>query len=76
MKSMCVLSYKQEHAGAPGSLETVVSDHNSNWMTAVEALDGERFIGAESDKNIFVLSKSQNPSTPEQAPDPDLDHSV
>eukprot|EP00656_Telonema_subtile_P013974 TRINITY_DN17105_c0_g1_i4.p1 TRINITY_DN17105_c0_g1~~TRINITY_DN17105_c0_g1_i4.p1 ORF type:complete len:314 (-),score=102.11 TRINITY_DN17105_c0_g1_i4:157-1098(-) len=65
MKSMAVLSYKQDEGGA-GTLVTVASDCNANWMTAVEMWDGSTFLGAEGDLNLFALKKKESPSTPEE----------
>ena len=31
-----------------GSLEEIARDYNPNWTTAVEIIDDERFLGAES----------------------------
>ena len=36
----------------------VAQDANPNWMTAVEIVDDETFIGAESSSNLFVCKRS------------------
>ena len=51
MKSLSLLIYKQEE-------EQIVErarDYNSNWMSAVEILDDDTFIGAENSFNIFTV---------------------
>ena len=36
----------------------VAQDANPNWMTAIEIVDDETFIGAESSSNLFVCKRS------------------
>jgi len=62
MKSMCLLSYKEEEA----TLEEIGRDPNSNWMTAIEVLDDDTFIGAETSCNIFTLKKNADAATDEE----------
>ncbi|KNC96412.1 uncharacterized protein SPPG_09532 [Spizellomyces punctatus DAOM BR117] len=53
MKSVSVLSY---NAG-DDSLELIARDPDANWMTAVEALDDDVYIGAEDHSNLFALRR-------------------
>jgi len=34
-------------------------DYNPNWMTAVEILDDDTFLGAENSFNLFVCQKDR-----------------
>ena len=36
-------------------MEEIARDFNPNWMTAVEILDDETFIGAENHFNLFTV---------------------
>lgn len=37
-----------------GGLQVISRDYESKWMTAVEIIDNERFLGAENELNLFV----------------------
>ena len=54
MRSISVLEYSTEHH----ALEEVARDYNANWMTALEMLHSEIYIGAENWNNIFVLKRN------------------
>lgn len=34
-------------------------DYNPNWMTAVEILDDDTFLGSENSLNLFVCQKDR-----------------
>jgi len=53
MRSMSVLHFDR----VKGELQEVARDYNPNWMTAVEMLDEETFIGSENFHNIIVCQK-------------------
>ncbi|KAF4521020.1 hypothetical protein B566_EDAN002515 [Ephemera danica] len=53
MRSMTLLQYKTME----GSFEEIARDYNPNWMTAVEILDDDTFLGAENSFNLFVCQK-------------------
>jgi len=36
-------------------MEEIARDFNPNWMTAVEILDDDTFIGAENHFNLFTV---------------------
>lgn len=36
------------------TIEEIARDYNPNWMTAVEVLDDDIFIGAENSFNLFT----------------------
>jgi hypothetical protein len=40
-----------------GSFEEIARDHSPNWMTAVEILDDDTFLGAENNFNMFICQK-------------------
>lgn len=42
-----------------GSFEEIARDHSPNWMTAVEILDDDTFLGAENSFNLFVCQKDR-----------------
>ncbi|KAG0722323.1 DNA damage-binding protein 1 [Chionoecetes opilio] len=39
------------------SLDEIARDYDPNWMTAIEILDDELFLGAEHSHNLFVCHK-------------------
>lgn len=53
MRSMTLLTYK----AMEGSLEEIAHDYSPNWMTAVEILDDDTFLGAENSFNLFTCQK-------------------
>ncbi len=48
-----------------GALETRACDYRSNWMTAVEALDADTYLGAENSYNLFALRKNSDAAADE-----------
>jgi hypothetical protein len=40
-------------------------DYNPNWMTAVEIMDDDTFLGAENSFNLFVCQKDRYSSAAE-----------
>jgi DNA damage-binding protein 1 len=55
MRSITLLQYKQME----GSFEEIARDYEPNWMTAIEIIDDDNFIGAENSCNIFVGQKDR-----------------
>ena len=55
MRSLTLLQYKTME----GSFEEIARDYNPNWMTAVEILDDDTFLGAENCFNLFVCQKDR-----------------
>ena len=53
MKSINLLRFQAEE----GTIEEIARDYNPNWMTAIEMLDDEHFLGAEGSFNLFTLAK-------------------
>lgn len=53
MRSISLISYKPLQA----HFEEVARDFNPAWMTEVEILDDEHFLGCEQAKNIFVCER-------------------
>ena len=47
------------------ALETRACDFRSNWMTAVEALDADTYLGAENSYNLFALRKNSDAAADE-----------
>ena len=42
-----------------GSFEEIARDFSPNWMTSVEILDDDTFLGAENSYNIFVCQRDR-----------------
>ncbi|EEC79792.1 hypothetical protein OsI_21216 [Oryza sativa Indica Group] len=62
MKSISLLVYKHEES----AIEELARDYNANWMSAVEMLDDEIYIGAENNYNIFTVRKNSDAATDEE----------
>lgn len=62
MRSMSLLAYKP----LEGSLEEIARDYQTNWMSCVEILDDDTFLGAESTTNLFVCQKDSAAATDEE----------
>ncbi|XP_022126160.1 DNA damage-binding protein 1 [Pieris rapae] len=62
MRSMSLLQYKQME----GSFEEIARDYSPNWMTAIEILDDDTFLGAENSSNLFVCQKDSAATTDEE----------
>ncbi|XP_071054441.1 DNA damage-binding protein 1 [Onthophagus taurus] len=62
MRSMTILQYKTME----GNFEEIARDYNPNWMTAIEILDDDVFLGAENSYNIFVCQKDSAAPTDEE----------
>lgn len=56
MRSMSVLCYKPIEA----NLEEIAKDYKCNWMTAVEIIDDDNFVGADNSFNLFVSQKDSS----------------
>ena len=61
MKSMNLLVYKPEE----GSLEVRAQDYGAAFMTAVEILDDDTFLGAENSYNLFTVRKNSDAASDE-----------
>lgn len=55
MRSITLLQHKQME----GSFEEISRDYEPKWMTAVEILDDDTFLGAENSLNLFVCQKDR-----------------
>jgi DNA damage-binding protein 1 len=53
MRSITVLSLQE----SPYALEEVARDYDAHYMTALESVHGDEYIGAESDLNLFTAQK-------------------
>ncbi|XP_050465445.1 DNA damage-binding protein 1 [Cataglyphis hispanica] len=53
MRSLTLLQYKTME----GSFEEIARDYNPNWMTSIEILDDDTFLGAENCFNLFICQK-------------------
>lgn len=55
MRSITLLQYKQME----GSFEEIARDYEPNWMTSIEILDDDNFLGAENGCNLFIGQKDR-----------------
>uniref|UniRef100_A0A1B6IJV9 RSE1/DDB1/CPSF1 C-terminal domain-containing protein n=1 Tax=Homalodisca liturata TaxID=320908 RepID=A0A1B6IJV9_9HEMI len=62
MRSMALLQYKTME----GCFEEMARDYNPNWMTSVEILDDDTFLGAENSLNLFVCQKDSTSTSDEE----------
>ncbi|XP_047339396.1 DNA damage-binding protein 1 [Impatiens glandulifera] len=62
MKSISLLMYKNEE----GAIEERARDYNANWMSAVEILDDDVYLGAENNFNLFTVRKNSEGATDEE----------
>ena len=62
MKSVSLLKYD----AAASTLSEVARDFNPNWMTAVDALGDDAYLGAENSFNLFTLRKNPDASSDEE----------
>ncbi|XP_065222979.1 DNA damage-binding protein 1 [Planococcus citri] len=62
MRSMTLLQYKTME----GSFEEISRDYNPNWMTSVEIMDDDTFLGTENHLNLFVCQKDSAATTDEE----------
>ncbi|PSS29021.1 DNA damage-binding protein [Actinidia chinensis var. chinensis] len=62
MKSISLLIYKHEE----GAIEERARDYNANWMSAVEILDDDIYLGAENNFNLFTVRKNSDGATDEE----------
>ncbi|RWW05194.1 hypothetical protein GW17_00031546 [Ensete ventricosum] len=49
-----------------GAIEELARDYNANWMSAVEILDDDVFLGAENNYNLFTVRKNSDAATDEE----------
>lgn len=61
MRSMSLLTVNKD-----GKLDEIARDYNSNWMTAVEIMEDDVFLGAENDGNLFTIRKNPAPTSDEE----------
>lgn len=62
MRSMTVLAYKP----LEGNFDEMARDYQPNWMSAVEILDDDTYLGAENSFNLFVCQKDSAATTDEE----------
>ena len=55
VRSMTLLQYKTME----GSFEEISRDYSPNWMTAVEIIDDDTFLGAENASNMFICQRDR-----------------
>ncbi|XP_059156437.1 DNA damage-binding protein 1-like [Physella acuta] len=62
MKSVALLGYKP----LQDAFEEIARDCNVKWMTAIEILDDDNFLGADNFHNLFVCQKDSAATTDEE----------
>jgi len=62
MKSISLLAYKP----IDNKIDEIARDFNPNWMTSVEIIDDDTFIGAENSFNLFTVKKNSDAATDEE----------
>lgn len=62
MRSLSLLNYKQMEM----TLEEIARDFQPNWVSAIEILDDDHFLGAENYYNLFVCQKDSAAPTDEE----------
>ncbi|XP_020248507.1 DNA damage-binding protein 1a [Asparagus officinalis] len=62
MKSISLLIYKHEE----GAIEERARDYNANWMTAIEILNDDIYLGAENNFNLFTVRRNSDGATDEE----------
>uniref|UniRef100_T1J441 DNA damage-binding protein 1 n=1 Tax=Strigamia maritima TaxID=126957 RepID=T1J441_STRMM len=62
MRSMTLLAYKP----LEGNIDEIARDYQPNWMSSVEVLDDETFLGAENSYNLFVCQKDSAATSDEE----------
>ncbi|KAG0461871.1 hypothetical protein HPP92_020347 [Vanilla planifolia] len=62
MKSISLLLYKHEE----GAIEERARDYNANWMTAIEIIDDDIYLGAENNFNLFTVRRNSDGATDEE----------
>lgn len=62
MKSVSLLLYKT----VDNTMELIARDFNSHWMTAVEVLDEDTYIGAENFLNLFTVRRNTEATTDDE----------
>ena len=55
VRSMTLLQYKTME----GSFEEISRDFSPNWMTAIEIIDDDNFLGAENASNLFICQRDR-----------------
>lgn len=55
MRSMALVGYKPLKV----DFEEIARDSNGKWMTALEILDDDNYLGADNSFNIFTCQKDR-----------------
>ncbi len=61
MRSISLVQYYPKHK----TLEEVARDFNANWVTAVEMLTDDVYLGGDHENNLFVLRRNAKAQAPE-----------
>jgi len=61
---MLIWKYSLQHE--EGAIEERARDYNANWMTAVEILNDDIYLGAENNFNLFTVRRNSDGATDEE----------
>ncbi|XP_033123862.1 DNA damage-binding protein 1-like [Anneissia japonica] len=62
LRSITLLAYKSME----GCMEEIARDYNPNWMSAIEILDDDTFLGSENSYNLFTCQKDSAATTDDE----------
>ncbi len=62
MRSVTLITYRPLES----LFEEIAREYNPSWMTAIEIIDDDTFLGAEHCSNIFVCQKDSAAATDEE----------
>merc|ERR1719219_2172193 len=62
VRSITLLQYKTME----GSFEEIARDFSPNWMTGVDIIDDDTFIGTENNNNMFVCQRDSGANNEEE----------
>ena len=63
MRSVSIMKFEE---GSGKVITEVARDYNANWMTDVEMLDDNFYLGAEMSSNLFTLKRNTTSKVPEE----------
>merc|ERR1719336_3515399 len=66
MMSMSIFSWEPQLR----ALVELARDHRKSWLTAIEMVDENHYIGADNHKNLFTLARHRPVAPPPGAPVP------
>ncbi|KAM0887190.1 hypothetical protein ACQ4PT_029232 [Festuca glaucescens] len=62
----CSVFYEMQVQHEESAIEELARDYNPNWMTAVEMINDDIYVGAENSYNLFTVRKNSDAATDEE----------